>query len=365
MRPLIGVLLNKRILQRNVRGAPTFEKLSLYAKAAKELGVDVVFFETAGVQMKGRQVIGYVPAAKGGFKKRVVPLPKVVHKRGLFRRASDRRVIKRLEEERVYLFNPEISWDKYDIYTLLAKEPRLLPHLPKTVSACQESFPWFEKQLSEGCEVFVKPRKGSLGLGVARVYRLGPGRYCYESRRVRKKTTLRGVWNLALRKGDTCMLQAGIRLMEDEGRRVDFRVPVQRDGENRWRIPGFAAKRAEKLSFLTNLARGGSVHDGRQMLARNFGDARAREIADEMLRISVLAAETLNARHPRLVDFGLDIGVDQQGRPHIIEVNRRDLRVLLERSGQSDANAALYKNPIAYGRYLLESEAQVQRAVAN
>jgi len=264
------------------------------------------------------------------------------------------RVIKGLERLRVVIYNPDISWDKYDIHRILAAEPSLRPHLPETVPSRRRSYAWFRERLLAGREVFVKPRTGSLGLGVARVYRVGPGRYCYESRTFRRKTTLRGAWRLVRRRRGRALLQEGIPLLEDEGRRVDFRVPVQRDGDNEWRVPGIAAKRAEKHAFLTNLARGGSVHDGREVLARAFGPARAARIAAEMERVAILAARTLNARHPYLVDFGFDIGVDREGRPYVIEANRRDLRVLLAHSGQAEANADLFKNPIAYGRYLLE-----------
>ncbi len=362
MKPLIGVLLNQRILKRGVRGQPTFEKLALYAKAARELDVDVVFFDTTGVRIKRKEVIGYVPREGGKWQRRVVPLPKVVHKRGLFRRSRDRRVIKRLTEQSVYVFNPDINWDKYEIHKILQGESLLRPYLPETVLARRENYAWFRQQLLDGHEVFVKSRKGSLGLGIARVYRIGPDRYRYQSRSLRKSTTLRGVWNLACRGGSAHMLQTGIQLMEDGGRRVDFRVPVQRDGDGKWNIPGIAAKRAERLPFLTNLARGASVHDGREMLIRNFGAAPAKRIIDEMLEIATVAAQTLNAHHANVVDLGFDIGIDKQGHPYIIEANRRDLRVLLARSGQHDANAMLFKNPIAYGRYVLEHAADFAQA---
>ena len=35
-------------------------------------------------------------------------------------------------------------------------------------------------------------------------------------------------------------------------------------------------------------------------------------------------------------------------------MNRRDLRILLHRSGQQEAFETLYKNPVAYARYILQ-----------
>ena len=81
-------------------------------------------------------------------------------------------------------------------------------------------------------------------------------------------------------------------------------MPIQKDGENRWHIAGIAAKRAEKLPFLTNFARGASVHNGRELLARNFGPDRAEGILDETFYLATLVAQTLQAHCPRMVISG-------------------------------------------------------------
>src|SRR5690606_33856067 len=126
-----------------------------------------------------------------------------------------------------------------------------------------------------GAELFVKPARGSLGVGIVRLTRKGERRYRYESRRKRADVTLGKAWNLINRGDNRRLLQAGVPLLEDGGRRVDFRVPVQRDEKGEWHTAGIAAKRAERHAYLTNLARGGSVHDARRVLARHFGDGRA------------------------------------------------------------------------------------------
>lgn len=355
MKPWVGVLLNRSILQKGVRGRPVFEKLHLYAKAAAELDVNIIIFDPAGVRLNQQRVTGYVPTPDGGFRRYTGPLPRAVHKRGLFRSRQSVKTIKQLQELGVYVFNPNISLDKYRIHQLLARNPRLFSYLPETRLALGESFGWFQERLAKGAEIFVKPRKGSLGLGIARVWQARPGRYFYQSHRRRRLASLKGAWRAAHKAGSRRLLQVGIPLLQDGGRRVDFRVPVQKGGDGRWHIPGIAAKRAEKSAFLTNLARGGSVHPGRELLARNVGTKRAARIVDEIHQLALLTAQTLNAHYPRMVDLGLDIGVDTKGHPYLIEVNRRDLRVLLDKSGQRRAFESLYKNPIAYARYVLEN----------
>lgn len=355
MKPSIGILLNRGILQRGIRGKPTFEKLALYAKAASRLGVDIVIFDPKGVDFKRGRIAGYVPTTAGAFRRAVVPLPKIVHKRGLFRSRRSVAVIRRLEARGVYVFNPQVAWDKYSIYKLLHQEPRLRPYLPESVPLRKDAFEWFRRRLEEGAEVFVKPVRGSLGKGIACIRRISPGVYLYQTSRRRRRLSLRAAWKLVRKGSGSKFLQRGIPLLEDDGRRVDFRVPVQKDGDNQWHVAGIAAKRAGRHAFLTNLAQGSTVHDGRQLLARHFGKQRADEILREIVELATLVARTIHARSPRMVDLGLDIGVDRRGRPYLIEVNRRDLRVLLRQSGQSQATEALYHNPVAYGRYVLEN----------
>ena len=47
----VGVLLNRRILQKAVRGVRTFERIEYYVEAARELDVELVLFDTAGAQL--------------------------------------------------------------------------------------------------------------------------------------------------------------------------------------------------------------------------------------------------------------------------------------------------------------------------
>jgi len=348
----VGVLLNRLILQKAVRGVRTFERVEYYLQAARELDVELILFDTAGVRLDKGVITGYVPAKGGGFRRRTLELPAVAHKRALYRGAVGRRAVMNLQRK-VHLYNPEIRWDKYAIDELLGQEVWLRPYLPGAQPLAPGAYAWFQKQLDAGNVVFVKPRKGSLGLGITRVVPLPGGRCRLESRTRRRSVALGEAWRYLIKTCKDHYLQTGIDLCEDDGHRVDLRVVVQRDGEGRWQVPGMAAKRARRDRFLTNVARGASVHVPSELLGRIFGPKRASQILDECARLGLLVAETLAARYPRFADLGLDVGVDKEGRPYLIEVNRRDLRITLGLSGQRDVHKLVYKNPIAYGRYLL------------
>lgn len=348
----VGVLLNRRILQKAVRGVRTFERIEYYVEAARELDVELVLFDTAGAQLNKGVVTGYVPGARGKLRHRTVELPGAVHKRALYRGAVGRRAVARLQR-RVYLFNPEIPWDKYAVDQLLRSEPRLCPNLPEARPLEPASYAWFQRQMDADREVFVKPRRGSLGLGILKVAPLPGGRCRLQSRSRRWSVSMGEAWRRLIRTCKHHYLQAGIPLCQDEGCRVDLRVVVQRGGDGRWHVPGMAAKRAPRRGFLTNVARGASVHVPEELLGRIFGPREAARILEECAQLGLRAAETLAARHPRFADLGIDVGVDQEGKPFLIEVNRRDLRIMMGLSGQHSVHRLVYKNPIAYARHVL------------
>ncbi len=71
----IGILVDRRVLARAMRGRPTIERVGLYRSVALELGVDIVVFCVERVDVKRAAVVGYAPAGEGWRRVRV-PLPR-------------------------------------------------------------------------------------------------------------------------------------------------------------------------------------------------------------------------------------------------------------------------------------------------
>ena len=105
----------------------------------RQLDVDIVFFDPTGVRARRGQVVGYVPTPFGKLRRSTVSLPSVVHKRGLFRHSWDVRVIRRMEDSHVFIFNPQVSSEQILDPQLLAEEPLLQPYLPESVLPLEEN----------------------------------------------------------------------------------------------------------------------------------------------------------------------------------------------------------------------------------
>lgn len=353
---LTGVLLDRRVLFKALRGRPVFERVDLYAAAAKELGCKVVLFNASSIDFKSNSVIGYVPDEDGTFQRTRTPIPRVIHNRSLIsRRPAGLKILQRLARRGIRVFNPVIDHDKYNMHKLLYRNAELRPYLPESVPLTKRSWPWFKSKLLTHGEIFLKPRRGSLGWGIVRVRRLRSGKYRYEGNGVVRTGSLLYMWRLArtLRRR-RYLLQVGIDLAQIGRYRFDLRVPVQRDASGNWRVPGMAAKRSESHPFLTNIAQGGSALKLSEAIRQGIPGADETAIRQEVEKLARTVAETLSTRYPGIADIGLDIGLDKQGTPYLIEVNRRDLRIILSQAGENDVYAEMYRNPLAYAMYLAQ-----------
>lgn len=353
----VGVLLDGGVLEKALRKEPVFERVDLYAAAARELGIEVVLFNIWAIDFDKKLVDGYVSRGQAKFTEARVPLPKVIHNRALLNRDADAMRRLRKLHRSVHVFNPIIDHDKLSIHRLLYRDRKLRPHLPETVSLSRDRFDWLRRRLRRHGEVFIKPRRGSLGNGIARVSRRSRGLYRYEFRRTKFVGSFRRTWRwVRYNRRRGYLLQAGIPLPTIDGYRYDLRVPVQRDHTGVWQVPGMAAKRSDGHPFLTNIARGGTALSVHEALRGSLEGVRPDEVIISVAELALRVAKTLSKRYPTLADLGLDIGLDRKGTPFLIEVNRRDLRIIFPQAGETALHARLYRNPLAYALYLLQSQ---------
>lgn len=354
----IGILVDRRVLLRAMRGKPTIERIALYRSVAlDDLGVDIAVFSIEGIDVRRRQVLGYVPTAHGWRKARTA-LPQVIHKRVLYRSSAPLRKLRRLQRRGVIFVNPVKFQDKGRMIAALTELPSLAACIPPTQSYRRSRL---EALLDQGVSAVVKPKVGSLGQGIARIEPLegGKARWTKERPLVVSRRALR-VRLARLIRGRRYLLQRYVNLARCQGRPFDLRVPVQRGGDGRWTVPGMVAKVAGRHPYLTNMAQGGRAIPAQQALEAAFGS----EAASVMGRVEALALDVARAvaqRHPFAADLGLDIGVDQNGVPWLFEVNTRDQRYTFYNAGMLDTFRALYRNPLAFCAFLSRERAAGRR----
>ena len=201
------------------------------------------------------------------------------------------------------------KWLKHEA---LRRSSTLSVYMPETRRLTRNNL---EKMLDKYGMVYVKPVFGALGNGVMRVDKEGGG-LSYQKGLKRKWLPSISAGYASLRratKGKAYMVQRGIHLARYNGRLFDIRVMVQRLPRQPWKMTGMAGRVAYPGKVVTNGSQGGTIYPVSMLISS--------EMKRRIRRIGLRAARRLRAVYPGLVQIGLDVAVDQNQRPWIIEAN--------------------------------------------
>lgn len=118
------------------------------------------------------------------------------------------------------------------------------------------------------------------------------------------------------------IVQQAISLAEIDNKPFDIRIMLQRKQSSpTWIITGMVAKVASRRYFVTNGA-SKVMHVPDAIKASNIKDDKYElEIIQTLEKIALLTAQSLSKIYPKRRVFGLDVGLDTNGKPWIFEAN--------------------------------------------
>ncbi|NEW07916.1 YheC/YheD family protein [Paenibacillus sp. SYP-B3998] len=173
--------------------------------------------------------------------------------------------------------------------------------------------------------VYVKPNTGSLGIGVMRVEK-GANLYRYQSG-VRAFTfpTFQAMCRSLQKKigKKKYLIQKGIHVLKYDGRPYDFRVMIQKNPAGTWECTGTVARVAHPRKAVTNGSQGGTIFLAPNLIEPTAGTEKTARLLSQMERLARLTAVQFSRAYPAMNELGLDIAVDRQLNPWILEVNTR------------------------------------------
>ncbi len=218
------------------------------------------------------------------------------------------------------------SWhlkNKWQRHLALSRGDAVRRYLPETALLNIQTA---RKFLDRYQVVFIKPVFGSYGNGVAKIsrtkrsYRVQSGlkvKY-FDSRTQVIKTMLK------LAGSKKFLIQQGIDLLSVNQRPIDFRVMYFKP-YNRWLNVGIAGKVAAPNKIVTNYRNGGSFISLKQALRRtNYPlDKHFDQVNREIRNVCRNVAFQFGGTYRKSRRLGIDIGVDKQLKPWILEINTR------------------------------------------
>lgn len=219
------------------------------------------------------------------------------------------------------------------------KQHLLLQEDPITVNILPESKPYNAENLSEMLNryeyVYIKHDSLGQGRGMFKVQRNNNGDYCING------FTLHGIKkNICLasmedfhpilhpyakfgRLSGQYIIQEGIKSITPTGKPFSFRVHVQYFKEQ-WVISGMFAKISSESAEhgIANTHRGSKVISMEELLLEHMkmDDSTKNEVIQALNKASISVAEVIANQYPNR-EYGLDFGLNHQGKPIFFEVN--------------------------------------------
>ncbi|WP_423801198.1 YheC/YheD family protein [Neobacillus sp. SAB-20_R2A] len=350
----VGICLPSKLYKRfPIFGIHKEENLELYEAGAKMYSINLCYFRWEDIQ-PGQTIIKAYVKYESGYQLCTLETPKVIFNRTMTSSLKVRRKIKALTSEGRQIFNSYIRDRKYFIHTILMKNPDLVPHLPETLIATNDSI---HNMMKKYDELIIKPSNDYLGRGIMKLQKTCNNQWSLiyntanETRKIDFEYEFPDVLLHSIN-SRAYLVQKRIPLDTHEGNPFDIRVHVQRDETGDWNITGMLVRVAPKHGFLTNVGQGGTSYTLEDIVDL----AKRIEVQQAISSLSLKVAECLTGNLPHLADIGLDIGLTKEGSPYFIECNFRPHRYIFLGADMVDERQLTHTRPIGYARFLLDKK---------
>ncbi|MCY9514341.1 YheC/YheD family protein [Paenibacillus apiarius] len=219
---------------------------------------------------------------------------------------------------------------KWDHYVELKKDHDISVHLPYTMKLNKASL---HSMLSLFPSVYVKPNRGAFGVGVMQVDSKGSNNQplfrVHKGTRQETFNSEKQLYSyvLANQVNKNYIVQQGINLLQWNRRPFDIRMMIKKQSEGTWKNEGFLGRVAQPDKIVTNIRSGGTPMPIEDLLAPYTSPFGIQYTKEALNRLGAHICKRLEKKYEGIQLLGIDIGMDQQVKPWIIEVNMRPEKI--------------------------------------
>lgn len=328
-------------------------------RAGNELGCSVFLFAPHDV-LSSRQVRGYVPNGPGIWQARLFDRPDVVIDRYRYTPSDHFKKYVAFRKQNHFLYANNRLANKWRVHEVLWQDERMHRWLPETVLYNHASL---QKMINRHSLLYLKPLNGTGGRNILRLEKSRSGFHLLgrDKARAKRSVVLQQI-PAVLRwidrwVNEKFIVQQGLHLDLVPNRAVDMRLLIQKNGAGEWSITGCGIRVGGERSATSNLHGGGKAIPAQSFLIPRFGEEKTREIMQDCHHLSHQTAETIENHFGRMIELGLDIGIDVNGRAWLIEVNPKPGREIFKEMGKPDLYKQAISKPIQYAMHLAQQMA--------
>jgi hypothetical protein len=331
--PLIGVMMSRVSTKDSEKpfGANTAFCKEL-TDAGTKYGAFIYFYTPKGITPNSQTLNGW--SYSNHWHKKMFPVPNVVYNRLTSRKLENQPIVQKFMNDIKSKYGSVVFNEKYlnktEVFQALKKEQGLLGFLPESYHF--KSYLMLKSMIAKHSTIFLKPITGSLGKGIIRITKLEDKSYqcsfnTMNGVRTKKFSNLVPLFSSisGILKYQSFQIQQGLKLIEVNGRPVDFRVLVQRNELGEWSLTSIVARTAGQDNFVSNLARGGSLSKVQDVVGKSNLNPSNKSTLNSKLSIAALkiakGIEMQVLGH--FAELGIDLAVDSHGKVWLIEVNSK------------------------------------------
>ncbi|MFF2483607.1 YheC/YheD family protein [Paenibacillus sp. NPDC058071] len=242
------------------------------------------------------------------------------------------------------------KWVKTQV---LLQNAQLEPYVPETMLYNRDAlFHMLEKYEM----VYVKPNVGTYGKGVIRVQKL---EWPSQGYKYQINTTIRifesyQAMERSLRvytSKKRYLVQKGIHLLTHNTRRFDIRVMVQQSPSKSWEATGIIGRLSHPGKIVTNYHSGGTPMAFELLMIDHLTAEQQQEYIVRLQELGLAIARQMRLSYPRLKEIGVDIAIDTDLHPWILEVNTKPDPFIFRRLNNRSVFRKIYRYAKAYGRF--------------
>ncbi|WP_158082120.1 YheC/YheD family protein [Paenibacillus ferrarius] len=212
--------------------------------------------------------------------------------------------------------------NKLGKHRALLTNKELARHLPPTKLATKANI---HGMLEKYRTLYLKPNHGTGGNGIFKLSHHGNKYRLQNGTRSRTFTSFEGAFTAFTksRAKKIYLVQKGISLLHYQKRPFDLRIMVQRSPQRKWEVTGIVGRLARPHKVVTNYHSGGKPMPARELLTPFVPSAEQSPYIGQLNTLGLRISRHMSGIFPRFLAYGVDIGIDKELKPWIIEVNTK------------------------------------------
>ncbi len=331
-----------------------FEQLT---QMGKQWNIFLIFFNPKQIDWLSRTVKAWHFLSSGKWIFSSYPLPNLIYDRCFYQNGkhylSYKPAITRIvRDPHIRLLGRPLG-GKLQTYQMLLQDDQIAPFLPRTIAYRSPKQVLF--LLQHKSSLLLKPNGGSLGSGVIAIQKT-PTHYQITGRNSQNLFIQQqffgaqqlAIWLKQFIKETRYIIQPYLKLTTPDDRPFDLRILVQKNEKHEWETTGMAVRIGNPSTVTSNLHGGGQALQFQPFIDEQFPKEKVTQIKKQIQHLTKRIPSFIESKHGPLLELGIDIGIDQQGKVWLLEVNSKPGRAVFLKTGQHDLRERSIQLPIRY-----------------